>query len=80
MASHTENQRCITKAVTWILDGESTLNLITKLAASEGVSRRAARRIARSAWVQIQSDIEQMAIANPEKAGRLLNLLKSTAA
>lgn len=80
MTTRAENQRRINNATAWLLEGHSTQVVVTKLVESEGVQRRTAHRICRSAWKNIHQDVEQTDISNTEMTAKLIHLLEAAAA
>ena len=80
MTSPAENQRRIAQAAAWLLEGQSTQHVVTRLVNTEGVQRRTARRICRAAWDKVHADLQEVAEENPEMGGKLIHMLESAAA
>ena len=80
MTSPAENYRRISQAAAWLLEGQSTQHVVTRLVNAEGVQRRTARRICRAAWDQVYEDVQEVNVDNPAMASKLIHLLESAAA
>ena len=80
MTSPADNQRRIAQAAAWLLEGQSTQHVVTRLVNTEGVQRRTARRICRAAWDEVHADLQEVAVENPQMGGKLINMLESAAA
>ena len=80
MTSPAENQRRIAQAAAWLLEGQSTQHVVTRLVNMEGVQRRTARRICRAAWDEVHADLQEVAVENLQMGGKLIHMLESAAA
>ena len=80
MTTQTENKLRVRKAVGWILQGHSVSHVVARLAESEGVSRRTARRITAKAMDLVHKDLEAVDIQNPQLASVLIHSLMEVAA
>ena len=76
MTTRTENKIRIRKAAGWILQGHSVSHVVARLAESEGVSRRTARRIAGKAMDLVHRDLEATNVENPQMATVLIHNLQ----
>mgnify|MGYP004083852731 CR=1 FL=1 len=76
MTTQTENKLRVRKAAGWILQGYSISHVVARLAESEGVSRRTARRIAGKAMDLVHRDLEAMNVENPQMATVLIHNLQ----
>ena len=76
MTTRTENKIRIRKAAGWILQGHSGCHVVARLAESEGVSRRTARRIASKAMDLVHRDLEATNVENPQMATVLIHNLQ----
>ena len=74
MTSPAENQRRIAQAAAWLLEGQSTQHVVTRLVNTEGVQRRTARRICRTAWDEVHADLQEVAVENPQMGGKLIHM------
>ena len=80
MTTQAENKLRVRKAAGWILQGHSVSHVVARLAESEGVSRRTARRIAGKAMDLVHRDLEAVDIQNPQLASVLIHSLMEVAA
>ena len=80
MTSPAENYRRISQAAAWLLEGQSTQHVVTRLVNAEGVQRRTTRRICRAAWDQVYEDVQEVNVEKPAMASKLIHLLESAAA
>ena len=76
MTTQTENKIRIRKAAGWILQGHAVSHVVARLAESEGVSRRTARRIAGKAMDLVHRDLEATNVENPQMATVLIHNLQ----
>ena len=76
MTTHTENKLRVRKAVGWILEGHSVSHVVARVAESEGVSRRTARRVAAKAMDLVHKDLEAVDATNPQMATVLIHNLQ----
>ena len=79
MTTQTENKIRVRKAAGWILQGHSVSHVVARLAESEGVSRRTARRIAGKAMDLVHKDLEATNLETPQTATVLLHNLQESA-
>ena len=77
MTTQTENKLRVRKAVGWILQGHSVSHVVARLAESEGVSRRTARRVAAKAMDLVHKDLEAVDATNPQMATVLIHNRRS---
>ena len=76
MTTQAENKLRVRKAAGWILQGHSVSHVVARLAESEGVSRRTARRIAGKAMDLVHRDFEATNVENPQMATVLIHNLQ----
>ena len=76
MTTQTENKLRVRKAAGWILQGHSISHVVARMAESEGVSRRTARRIAAKAMDLVYKDLEAVDATNPQMATVLIHNLQ----
>ena len=76
MTTQAENKLRVRKAAGWILQGHSVSHVVARLAESEGVSRRTARRIAGKAMDLVHKDLQATNVENPQMATVLIHNLQ----